>query len=276
VSSPRKWNVAAVATKLGTDRILWASDYPHPEYHEGIVDELRERIAPLDARDRTRILGTNAVRVLRIGSLTPAQALACRRAETGMHRRCRAVRRSRDPRPERGDAEAQSFRRALDDAGLEKDDIDGLASAGYGGMHEVALAEYLGLTPTWLESSSVGGSMLRVPRDARVPGHPERRRRDGRHRLRQQSALGVRGAQPLGSRRGGGGGSGAGHVVAVPMSYEFPTGLTLVGAYAMAAQRHMHEYGTTAEQLASIAVQTREHAGRNPTRCTATRSLSTT
>ena len=54
--------------------------------------------------------------------------------------------------------EAQSFRRALDDAGLEKDDISGLASAGYGGMHEVALAEYLGLTPRWLESSSVGGS----------------------------------------------------------------------------------------------------------------------
>src|SRR6266853_107281 len=80
--------------------------------------------------------------------------------------------------------EAQSFRRALDDAGLEKDDISGLASAGYGGMHEVALAEYLGLTP--------------------------------------------------------------------------------VGAYAMAAQRHMHDYGTKPEQLASIAVQTREHAGRNP------------
>ena len=32
----------------------------------------------------------------------------------------------------------------------------------------------------------------------------------------------------------------------------------------MAAQRHMHEYGTTPEQLASIAVQTREHAARNP------------
>ncbi len=49
-----------------------------------------------------------------------------------------------------------------------------------------------------------------------------------------------------------------------PMRYEFPTGLTLVGAYAMAAQRHMHQYGTTPEQLASISVQTREHAGRNP------------
>src|SRR2546422_10678846 len=54
--------------------------------------------------------------------------------------------------------EAQSFRRALDDAGLALSDIDGLASAGYGGMHEVMLAEYLGLRPSWLESSSVGGS----------------------------------------------------------------------------------------------------------------------
>jgi acetyl-CoA acetyltransferase len=48
------------------------------------------------------------------------------------------------------------------------------------------------------------------------------------------------------------------------MKYEFPTGLTLVGAYATAARRHMHEFGTTPEQLASIAVQTREHAHRNP------------
>src|SRR5205814_10599448 len=54
--------------------------------------------------------------------------------------------------------EAQAFRRALDDAGLETSDIEGLASAGYGGMHEVMLAEYLGLTPRWLESSSTGGS----------------------------------------------------------------------------------------------------------------------
>ena len=43
---------------------------------------------------------------------------------------------------------------------------------------------------------------------------------------------------------------------------KFPSGLTLVGAYAMAAQRHMHQFGTTAEQLASISVQIREHAGR--------------
>ena len=63
---------------------------------------------------------------------------------------------------------------------------------------------------------------------------------------------------------GGGGGGRGGMAMPLPMSYEFPTGLTLVGAYAMAAQRHMHEYGTKPEQLASISVQTREHAGRNP------------
>ncbi len=58
---PEEWNVAAVAEKLGTDRILWASDYPHPEYHLGVVDELRERIEPLPPADQSRILGTNAI-----------------------------------------------------------------------------------------------------------------------------------------------------------------------------------------------------------------------
>src|SRR5207342_2731072 len=54
--------------------------------------------------------------------------------------------------------QAQAFGRAVADANLTKRDVGGLASAGYGGMHEVQLAEYLGLTPHWLESTSVGGS----------------------------------------------------------------------------------------------------------------------
>jgi acetyl-CoA C-acetyltransferase len=41
-------------------------------------------------------------------------------------------------------------------------------------------------------------------------------------------------------------------------------GLTLAGDYAMVAQRHMHQYGTTSEQLAEISVATRHHATRNP------------
>ena len=57
---------------------------------------------------------------------------------------------------------------------------------------------------------------------------------------------------------------GAGDRVGGPPQYEAPYGLPLIGAYAMAAQRHMHEYGTTSEQLAEIAVGVREYAGLNP------------
>ncbi|HET9729589.1 MAG TPA: acetyl-CoA acetyltransferase [Acidimicrobiia bacterium] len=155
--------------------------------------------------------------------------------------------------------EAQAFRRALDDAGLDKSDIDGLASAGYGGMHEVMLAEYLGVQPHWMESTSVGGSSFEFH-----TMHAYRAIQNGDvdtvaivYGSNQLSAMG----RTLGT---GGGGGGRGMAMPLAMNYEFPTGLTLVGAYAMAAQRHMHEYGTKPEQLASIAVQTREHAGRNP------------
>jgi len=155
--------------------------------------------------------------------------------------------------------QAQAFGRAVADANLSKNDVDGLASAGYGGMHEVQLAEYLGLRPHWLDSTSCGGSSFEfhalhafraiqagdVDTVAIVYGNNE------------LSAAG----RSLGTGRSGGGGAAA---VPYPMSWEFPTGLTLVGAYAMAAQRHMFQYGTTSEQLASISVQTREHAARNP------------
>ena len=51
-----------------------------------------------------------------------------------------------------------------------------------------------------------------------------------------------------------------------PMAeWELPYGLRMpMGAYALAASRHMHQYGTTAEQLAQIAVDTRRWAAQNP------------
>ena len=49
-----------------------------------------------------------------------------------------------------------------------------------------------------------------------------------------------------------------------PEQYDGPFGVTTVGAYAMVAQRHMHEYGTTPEQLAEVAVTMRLHASMNP------------
>ena len=58
---PEEWNLAACADWLGADRILWASDYPHPEFHPEVVKELREAIAVLGEDDQRRILGQNAI-----------------------------------------------------------------------------------------------------------------------------------------------------------------------------------------------------------------------
>jgi acetyl-CoA C-acetyltransferase len=46
--------------------------------------------------------------------------------------------------------------------------------------------------------------------------------------------------------------------------YEIPYGPVTVNLYAMAAMRHMYEYGTTAEQLAWVKVAASHHAQHNP------------
>jgi acetyl-CoA C-acetyltransferase len=46
--------------------------------------------------------------------------------------------------------------------------------------------------------------------------------------------------------------------------FELPYGPTVVGLYAMSAMRHMHDYGTTSEQLAWIKVAASQHAQHNP------------
>jgi predicted TIM-barrel fold metal-dependent hydrolase len=58
---PEEWNLAACAEWLGPGRVLWASDYPHPEFHPEVVKELREAIAPLPEDARRKILGENAI-----------------------------------------------------------------------------------------------------------------------------------------------------------------------------------------------------------------------
>jgi predicted TIM-barrel fold metal-dependent hydrolase len=63
---PEEWNLAACAEWLGPDRVLWASDYPHPEYHPGVVKEMQERIAELPADDQARIAGGNAIEAYRL------------------------------------------------------------------------------------------------------------------------------------------------------------------------------------------------------------------
>ncbi|MFE2985456.1 acetyl-CoA acetyltransferase [Streptomyces sp. NPDC059262] len=150
---------------------------------------------------------------------------------------------------------AQAARRAVADAGLTPDVVDGFASAGLGILAPVEVAEYLGLKPRWVDSTSVGGSTWEVmaahAADAIAQGHARAvllvygstARADIKARRRTSNlSFGARG----------------------PLQFEVPYGHSLIAKYAMAARRHMHEYGTTLEQLAEVAVQARANAALNP------------
>jgi acetyl-CoA acetyltransferase len=150
---------------------------------------------------------------------------------------------------------AQASRRAIADAGLTKADIDGVGSTGLGVLAPVEVCEFLGISPKWMDSTAVGGAAWEVmaahAADAISAGHADvilltygsTARADLKRRLRTASL-------DWGSRG--------------PMQWETPYGHTLIAKYAMAARRHMHEYGTTIEQLAQVAVSARANAARNP------------
>ncbi|MFE1934808.1 acetyl-CoA acetyltransferase [Streptomyces sp. NPDC059474] len=150
---------------------------------------------------------------------------------------------------------AQAARRALADSGLDRSVVDGFASAGLGTLAPVEVAEYLGLRPTWTDSTAVGGSTWEVmaahAADAIAAGHA-------------RAVLLVYGSTARADIRAGRRTANLSFGARGPLQFEVPYGHTLVAKYAMAARRHMHEYGTTLEQLADIAVQARINAGHNP------------
>ncbi|MCL7425271.1 acetyl-CoA acetyltransferase [Streptomyces sp. YS415] len=150
---------------------------------------------------------------------------------------------------------AQAARRALADAGLDRALVDGLASAGTGTLAPVEVAEYLGLRPTWVDSTSVGGSTWEVmaahAADAIAAGHAN-------------AVLLVYGSTARADIRAGRRTGNLSFGARGPLQFEVPYGHTLVAKYAMAARRHMIEFGTTVEQLAEVAVQARQHAALNP------------
>jgi acetyl-CoA acetyltransferase len=143
---------------------------------------------------------------------------------------------------------------ALEDAGLTLADVDGVCHP----ESAVAFAEYLGLHPTFLESTMTGGSSYEVHVehaaaaiaagvcDVVVSVYASTPRSDRTRRRPRNGPNRPGGPNPL-------------------AEWELPFGLRLpMGPYAMAAARHMHDFGTTPEQLAAIAVQTREWATLNP------------
>jgi acetyl-CoA acetyltransferase len=150
---------------------------------------------------------------------------------------------------------AQALQRVLEDSGTRKQDIDGVfCSSQMMGMPTVMLCEYLQIFPRYSDSTTIGGSSFEAHLN-----HAAAAIRAGKCEM----ALISYGSTQL-SSRGRVLGTG-GRPATIPEStYESPYGNVLVGAYAMAARRHMHQYGTTSEQLAEIAVVTRRHAGLNP------------
>jgi len=153
------------------------------------------------------------------------------------------------------DLHYQGVTRALADAGLTKDDVQGFCSCGTGALAPVELAEYLGLRPSWADSTGVGGAswefmvehataaiaMGQV--DVVVLSYGSTTRADlKRGRRRANLSFGSTG----------------------PLQFEAPYGHTLIAKYGMATQRHMYEFGTTIEQLAEIAVSARYNAQFNP------------
>ncbi|WP_371598367.1 acetyl-CoA acetyltransferase [Streptomyces sp. NBC_00564] len=150
---------------------------------------------------------------------------------------------------------AQAARRALADSGLGREVVDGFASAGLGTLAPIEVAEYLGLRPTWVDSTSVGGSTWEVmaahAADAIAAGHAN-------------AVLLVYGSTARADIKAGRRTGNLSFGARGPLQFEVPYGHTLIAKYAMAARRHMHEYGTTLEQLASVAVQARANAAANP------------
>lgn len=148
---------------------------------------------------------------------------------------------------------AEVAKGALDDAGLTKDDVDGFfCDTEAPGLGPLSMVDYLGLNVRHMDNTDTGGSayLLHV-------AHAAQAIRAGKCSV----ALIVLAGRPRTS------GQNAEPPVDwnVPdMPFELPYGPMVVNTYAMCANRHMYEFGTTSEQLAWIKVAASHHASHNP------------
>ncbi len=151
---------------------------------------------------------------------------------------------------------ARSAHAAVADAGLKMSDIDGLCTASVGStMWSMPVVEYLGIRPTFIDSTMVGGSSFiahLLPAMHALQsgqcnavlvcyGSTQRTSTFGRREIAQ-------------ARRW-----------MDPQPYETPyEPFNPPSAYALATSRHMHQYGTTRRDLAEVAVAARRWAQLNP------------
>ena len=150
---------------------------------------------------------------------------------------------------------AESALGALKDAGLTKDDVDGYFCAGDApGLGPLSLVDYMGLKLKHLDATETGGSsyVLHV-------GHAAEAIAMGKCSVALITLAGRPRAEGMAT-----GTAPRNYGSSAPdVAFEFPFGPTVVNMYAMCAQRHMYEYGTTSEQLAWIKVAASHHAQYN-------------
>src|SRR5271170_446444 len=142
---------------------------------------------------------------------------------------------------------------ALADAGLALEDVDGFFCAG-DGPGVLSMASYLGLRLRHIESTDCGGSSYIVH-----VGHAAEAIALGKCTV----ALITLAGKPR--SEGQATGTAARTAQNTPDApFENPYGPATANMYAMCAMRHMHQYGTTSEQLAWIKVAASHHAQHNP------------
>jgi len=145
---------------------------------------------------------------------------------------------------------AQASLAAIADAGLKVSDIDGICAAtSTHAFPTLTMAEYLGIKPTFFDGTNVGGSSFEM------------------HLLQAALALEARICNAVLITYGSNQRTAGGKLVSMsePQWHETPYNPRHpITAYALAASRHMHQYGTTREQLADIAVAARAWANMNP------------
>lgn len=151
---------------------------------------------------------------------------------------------------------AEVARGAIDDAGLEKSDVNAYFTAGVpeheSGLPPLIMADYLGLDVSYADTTDFGGSSY-----ISHVGHAASAIRNGRCDV----ALITLAGRPR--SRGQATGSGARDIRTMQDSFERVYGATNISMYGMAARRHMHEFGTTSEQLAEIRVAASHHSQFN-------------
>ncbi|MEX1078326.1 MAG: acetyl-CoA acetyltransferase [Homoserinimonas sp.] len=148
---------------------------------------------------------------------------------------------------------ALAAREALADAGLTLSDVDGLFVNYLGEEGSVQVGEYLGIQPDFADSSDLGGAAF-----VAFLGHASAAIQTGRCKVAlivYASRQRTRSSRKLNHW----------NQKATSSQFEQPYGLPApLGQFGLLAARHMYEYGTTPEQLASVAVGARRWAGMNP------------